>query len=177
MNATGHLGHFLAVTFGALRVRFFVLSDGFGALEGLAAFLTTILVCRHVSPPHFRLNGSNEVALPQLNTAMSQNVVSGGAMEIKIGHHEVNQVGLAFEAHCVFTERQPDVTILRAINVTGLEGLHERQCLSEPRLFEIGKGLLGVVVFWHFDSGKPRNGSLSEIGCNLHLTNESGASR
>jgi hypothetical protein len=77
---------------------------------------------------------------------MPQNVVSGGAMEIEVWHREVNQVGLAFEAHCVFTERQPDVTILRAIDVTGLERLHERQCLSEPRL-EIGKGLLGVVVF------------------------------
>jgi hypothetical protein len=90
MNATRYLGHFLAVTFGALHFRFVVLSDRFGALEGLAAFLTTILVCRHVSPPHFRLNGSNEIALPQLNTTMSQNVVSGGAMEIKIGQHKMH---------------------------------------------------------------------------------------
>jgi hypothetical protein len=27
-------------------------------------------------------------------------------------------------------------------------------------------------VFWHFDTREPRNGSLSEIGCNLDLTNE-----
>src|SRR5262249_53786888 len=65
---------------------------------------------------------------------MPQNVVSGGAMEIKVGHHEVNQVGLAFEAHRVFTERQPDVTILRAINVPGFEGLHEGQCLASRAL-------------------------------------------
>src|SRR5262245_44222819 len=94
--------------------------------------------------PRSRSNGSNEIALPQFNTAMPQDVVCGGAMEIKVGHHEVNQIGLAFEAHCVFTERKSDVTILRAINVTGFEGLYERQCLSEPRL-EIGKGLLGVI--------------------------------
>ena len=91
MNATRYLDHFLTVTFGALRVRFFVISDGFGALEGFAAFFTAILVGRHVSLPHFRSNGSNEIPLPQFNTAMPQNVVSGGAMEIKVGHHEVNQ--------------------------------------------------------------------------------------
>src|SRR6516164_2031045 len=102
---------------------------------------------------------------------MPQNVVSGGAMEIKVGHHEVNQVGLAFEGHCVFTERQSDVTILRAINVTGFEGLHEGQCLSEPRL-EIGKGLLDVFVFRDVDPREPRSGSLGEIGCNLELPNE-----
>src|SRR5262245_39840349 len=65
VNATRYLGQFLAVTFGALRVRFFVLSDGF--LEGFAAFFTAILVGRHVSLPHFRSNGSNEIPLPQFN--------------------------------------------------------------------------------------------------------------
>jgi hypothetical protein len=104
MNATGYLGHFLAVTFGALRVRFFVLSDGFGAFEGFAAFFTAILVGRHVSLPHFRSNGSNEIPLTQFNAAMPQNVVSGGAMKIKVWHHEVHQIGLAFETHRVFTE-------------------------------------------------------------------------
>jgi hypothetical protein len=50
VNATRYLGHFLTVTFGALRLRFFVLSDGFGALEEFAACFTAILVGRHVSP-------------------------------------------------------------------------------------------------------------------------------
>jgi hypothetical protein len=54
----------------------------------------------------------------------------------------------------VFTERQVDIAILRAINVIGIEGLHERHRLSEP-LLEIGKGLLSVVMFRHFDTRKP----------------------
>ena len=33
VNTTRHLGHFFAVTFRALRLRFFVLGDGFGTLE------------------------------------------------------------------------------------------------------------------------------------------------
>jgi hypothetical protein len=40
--------------------------------------------------PHPRSNGSNKIPLPQFNTAMPQDVVGGGAMEIKVGHHEVH---------------------------------------------------------------------------------------
>src|SRR5262245_36195547 len=39
---------------------------------------------------------------------MPQNVVSGSAMKIEVGKHEVHQVGLAFESHGVFTELQVD---------------------------------------------------------------------
>ena len=90
MNTTRYLGHFLLIAFRALYLRFFVLSDGFGSLESLAAFITAILVGRHVPPPHSRSNGSNEITLSQFNTAMPQNVVSGGAMEIKVGHREMH---------------------------------------------------------------------------------------
>ena len=55
---------FLAIATGALGLRLLVLSDGFGALEGLAAFFTAILVGRHLFPPHFRSNASNEIPLP-----------------------------------------------------------------------------------------------------------------
>src|SRR6476660_8228597 len=72
VNATRYLGHFLAVTFGALRVRFFVLSDCFGALEGFAALFAAILVGRHVSLPHFRSNGSNEIPLPRIQRAPTE---------------------------------------------------------------------------------------------------------
>jgi len=59
-------------------------------------------------------------------------------------------MGLDFEAHRVFTELQVDFTILRAINFTGFERLHERRRLAKPRL-EIGKSLFDVVMFRHFD--------------------------
>jgi hypothetical protein len=57
---------------------------------------------------------------------MPQNVVSGGALKIEVGKHEVRQIGLAFEAHRVFTELQADFTILRAVNVSWLNRLYER---------------------------------------------------
>ena len=47
VNATWHLGHFFAVTLRAFRLRVFVLSHTFHALEGVAALLTAILVGGH----------------------------------------------------------------------------------------------------------------------------------
>ena len=47
MYTPRYLGHFFAVTFWALYIRSLVLGDSFDALEGLAAFFTTILVGRH----------------------------------------------------------------------------------------------------------------------------------
>src|SRR5262245_3718358 len=124
-----------------------------------------------LSSTAFRSNRSNEIPLAQFNPAMPQNVVSGGAMKIEVGHHKVHEIGLAFETHHVFAELQADLTILGAINVTRLKRLHERDCLREPRL-EVGKGLLSVVMLRHFDPREPRSGSLGEIGCNLDLANE-----
>ena len=51
MNATWYLGDLFAVAFRTPYLRCLVLGHSFGALEGLAAFFTMILVGRHVSPP------------------------------------------------------------------------------------------------------------------------------
>jgi len=91
---------------------------------------------------------------------MPQNVVGGGAVEIEVGKHEVHQVRLAFETHRVLAERKPDIAILRVVNAIGFEGLHERRCLSEPRL-EIGEGLLRILMFRHFGTREPNGG----VGC------------
>jgi hypothetical protein len=64
-----------------------------------------------------------------------------------------------------------DVPTLGAVNITRLDGFHERRRLGDPRL-EIVKGLLSVIMFWHFDTGEPRSRSFGQIGCNLDLANE-----
>jgi hypothetical protein len=48
VNAPGYLGDLFAVAFRAPHLGCIVLTDGFGALERLAAFSTTILIGRHV---------------------------------------------------------------------------------------------------------------------------------
>ena len=51
----------------------------------------------------------------------------------------MHEIGLAFDTQHVLTELQTDIAIFRAINVTGIERLHERYGLGEPCL-EVGKG-------------------------------------
>jgi hypothetical protein len=50
------------------------------------------------------LDGSDEIPFAQFNTAVPQDVVGRGAVEIKVGQHEMHQIWLAFETHLVFTK-------------------------------------------------------------------------
>jgi hypothetical protein len=51
-----------------------------------------------------RLDSSDEIPFAQFNTAVPQDVVGGGAVEIKVGQHEMHQIGLAFETQRVLTK-------------------------------------------------------------------------
>ena len=50
------------------------------------------------------LDSSDEIPFAQFNTAVPQDVVGRGAVEIKVGQHEMYQIGLAFETHRVFAK-------------------------------------------------------------------------
>ena len=50
------------------------------------------------------LDRSDEIPFAQFHTAMPQDVVGRGAVEIKVGQHEMHQIGLAFETHRVLTK-------------------------------------------------------------------------
>ena len=50
------------------------------------------------------LDSSDEIPFAQFNTAVPQDVVGRGAVEIKVGQHEMHQIGLAFKTHYVFTK-------------------------------------------------------------------------
>jgi hypothetical protein len=50
------------------------------------------------------LDSSDEIPFAQFNTAVPQDVVGRGAVEIKVGQHEMHQIWLAFETHRVFTK-------------------------------------------------------------------------
>ena len=49
-------------------------------------------------------DSSDEISFAQFNTAVPQDVVDRGAVEIKVGQHEMHQIGLAFETHRVFAK-------------------------------------------------------------------------
>ena len=46
-----------------------------------------------MSPGHSRSNSSDEIPFAQFNTAVPQDVVGRGAVEIKVGRHEMHQIG------------------------------------------------------------------------------------
>jgi hypothetical protein len=50
------------------------------------------------------LDSSDEIPFAQFNTAVPQDVVGRGAVEIKVGQHEMHQIWLAFETQRVFTK-------------------------------------------------------------------------
>ena len=50
------------------------------------------------------LDSSDEIPFAQFNTAVPQDVVGRGAVEIKVGQHEMHQIGLAFETQRVLTK-------------------------------------------------------------------------
>jgi hypothetical protein len=49
------------------------------------------------------LDSSDEIPFAEFNTAVPQDVVGRGAVEIKVGQREMHQIWLTFETHRVFT--------------------------------------------------------------------------
>ena len=49
-------------------------------------------------------DSSDEIPFAQFNTAVPQDVVGRGAVEIKVGQHEIQQIGLAFKTQRVLTK-------------------------------------------------------------------------
>jgi hypothetical protein len=50
------------------------------------------------------LDSSDEIPFTQFNTAVPEDVVRCRAVEIKVGQHEMQQIGLAFKTQRVFTK-------------------------------------------------------------------------
>src|SRR6476661_6238686 len=48
------------------------------------------------------LDSSDEIPFAEFNTAVPQEVVGRGAVEIKVGQHEMHQIWLTFETHRMF---------------------------------------------------------------------------
>jgi len=94
VDTTRYLGHFFAVALRAPHLRCLMLGDGFGALERLAAFLTTILVGGHVSSPHARATFRGLVS-PMLDIVglHSRLVLNSLIVLQELGCDAVDQVG------------------------------------------------------------------------------------
>src|SRR5262245_49759791 len=80
---------------------------------------------------------AHEVALAELEAAVAQDVVGGGAVEIEVRQDEIEQQRLAGELALVAAELERDVLVLGAVDLRRLEALAEVDHLGEAAL-ELG---------------------------------------
>src|SRR5205807_8030390 len=80
----------------------------------------------------------HEVALAELDAAVAQDVVGGGAVEIEVRQDVVQQQPLSGELALVGAELDRDLLVLGAVDLRRLEALDVVDGLGEARL-EVGK--------------------------------------
>src|SRR5438876_5010826 len=86
------------------------------------------VVVPHIAPL-MRATGSHaygrphEVALANVDPAMAQDVVGGGAVEIEVWQHVVQQESLPGELALVGAELERDLLVLGAVDLRRLEAL------------------------------------------------------
>src|SRR4029079_13647995 len=87
----------------------------------------------------------------RLPSSTPQDVVGRGAVEIKVGRHEMHQIGWPLKLIvCSPRVRVPDLTV----NAVRWDGFSYCPLISDPPL-EMGIGLLSVVMFWHSHIREP----------------------
>src|SRR5215471_12252675 len=87
---------------------------------------------------------AHEIALAELDAAMAQDVVGGGAVEIEIGQRAGEQQRLTGElARRPARERDLDLLVLAAVDLRGLEALEEIDRLGDA-ILELRNGRFRV---------------------------------
>src|SRR6266851_1966059 len=115
---------------------------------------------------------AHEIALAELNAAMAQNVVGGGAVKIKIRQRVVEKERLARElARGPARQGELDLLLLAAVDVAWLEALEKLDGLADT-LLELGNGRLGIGEGRQLRAGEPAAAVDGMVGRRPHLANE-----
>src|SRR5215471_2132069 len=111
----------------------------------------------------------HEVSLAELDAAVAQDVVSGGAVEEEVGQRIGKKQRLAGELpRRAARERDLDRLVLGAVDLTRLEPLEEIDRLGDAVL-ELGNARLAVAQARHLGAGEPAAGVDRVIGRRAHL--------
>src|ERR1700757_3121913 len=101
---------------------------------------------------------AHEIALAELDPALAQDVVGGGAVEIEIRQRVGEQQRLAGElARRPARERDLDRLVLAAVDLRGLEAFEEIDRLGDA-ILELRNGRLGVGETRQVRAGEPAAG-------------------
>src|SRR6266404_8901434 len=101
---------------------------------------------------------AHEIALAELDPALAQDVVGGGAVEIEIRQRVGEQQRLADElARRSARERDLDRLVLAAVDLRGLQAFEEIDRLGDA-ILELRNGCLGIGETRQVRAGKPAAG-------------------
>src|SRR6266404_4098420 len=115
---------------------------------------------------------AHEIALAELDPALAQDVVGGGAVEIEIRQRVGEQQRLAGElARRPARERDLDRLVLAAVDLRGLQALEEIDRLGDA-ILELRNGRLGVGETRYVRAGEPAAGVEGVIGRRAHLPHQ-----
>src|SRR5262250_3565513 len=102
---------------------------------------------------------AHKIPLAELDPAMAQDVVGGGAVEIEIGQRAGEQQRLTGElARRPARELDLDLLVLAAVDLRGLEALEEIDRLGDA-ILELRNGRFRVGETRHVRAGKPTAGA------------------
>src|SRR5262245_62336502 len=111
-----------------------------------------------------RYRRAHEIALAELDPAMTQDVIGRGAVEIKVRQRVVEQQRLARElAGGTARKRDLDLLVLAAVDLRGLEALDEIDGLGNA-LLQLGNGGLAVGKGRHVHAREPAAGIDGVVG-------------
>src|SRR6266511_839610 len=115
---------------------------------------------------------AHEVALAELEPAMAQDVVGGGAVEKEIRQRVREQQRLPSElARRPARKRDLDLLVLAAVDLRRLEALEEVDGLGDA-ILELGNARFRVGEARHLGAGKPPAGVDRMIGRRAHLAHQ-----
>src|SRR6185369_2337890 len=105
---------------------------------------------------------AEEIALAELHAVVPQDVVGGGDVEVEVRPGEALQVLLAAEFRVLAAQLEDHFAPLGAVDLLRLQRLHEIEGLGDA-CFQLGEGLLVVLVLGHLDPGEARGGDFGGV--------------
>src|SRR5271169_4543536 len=110
---------------------------------------------RLLASRHLDRDGAQEIPLADVHTAMPQDGVGGGEMEIEVRQDEVVEIVAAFHLGLIGSEWKRDLAVGGGVDLFRIKRLEISDSLGEARL-ELIDGGLGVFVARRLRAGEAR---------------------
>jgi hypothetical protein len=114
---------------------------------------------------------ADEVGLADLDAVVPQDVVGSRDVEVEVRVRVAEQVLHALETALAAAHREHDLLFLAAVDLGRRHRLDEVDGLGDAA-FQLGEGLLDIVVLRNLDARKARDRAFGAVAGDLHLARE-----